>query len=63
MVIYMAVSNDKLELPLVIGDSPKDIGDIVGKSANYISSAICRGRNVKSLGMKFIKVKIDEEVQ
>ena len=40
MKIYMKVSNDKYELPEAIADSPKELGEILGRSRRSINAAI-----------------------
>lgn len=62
--MYMAVTTDKFELPLAIGDTASELGMLVGVSANLIHSSISKGQSGKTRKMKFVKVDIyDEEVE
>ena len=62
MKLYMAVTYDKLELPIYVADSIVELSDKLGIKANNIRSLLCRGRKGckagKSLGMKFIEVNL-----
>lgn len=54
--LYMAVTADKYELPIAVRDTAVDLGKIFGKTANAIVSSICRKRNGRYTGIKFVKV-------
>lgn len=56
--VYMAVTADEYELPLAVEDKAVALGKIFGKSANAVTSSICKGRNGKYSKIKFVKVKI-----
>lgn len=61
-VVYMAVTDDRYELPLAVGDSCRDLGRLVGVDPGVI----CRQVNgaVKGAykkGRKFVKVYVDPD--
>ena len=63
MILYLAVSADKYELPLAVEDSPMKLASRVGKSARYISSCISRKTRVKigeDLYIRLIKINLEE---
>ena len=41
--LYMQVTKDEYELPIVVADSADELGEIVGKSGNSILSLLSRG--------------------
>lgn len=59
--MYMAVTTDKYELPIAIGDTAGELGKIVGVSPNTIHSSISKNLSGKTRKMRFVKVKIDDE--
>ena len=54
--VYMLVSNDKYELPLVVADSVAELAHILGIKQNVISSAISHS---KKKGFKSMYVKVE----
>lgn len=40
MKIYMKVTKDKYELPIIVADSPKELADKAGTNKNVILSAL-----------------------
>jgi len=60
MYVYLSVTSDKYELPVAIGDSPKELGAILGVTNNAISSAIGHNKTGLIRGTKYIKVWIDD---
>lgn len=54
-VIWMAVTPDKYELPVAVADSAKELGMLLGKTANAIHSSMC---NARKRGNKSIYVKV-----
>ena len=42
MILYLAVSADKYELPFAVEDSPMKLANRVGKTSRYVSSCIAR---------------------
>ena len=60
MTLYMYVTKDKYELPILIEDDIKVLARKLKKKPNSISSAICYAR-AKGHRSQFVKVTIDED--
>lgn len=58
--VYMMVSNDKYELPLVVADSVSELARVVGVAPVTISSAICHSKQRRGRSI-YKKVRIMEE--
>lgn len=43
--LYMLVTDDIYELPLVVCDTVKELAQEIGKTENQIRSAICHSKN------------------
>ena len=61
--VYMAVTNDRYELPLAIGDTVSELAQELGVKRKTISEVMChyklyRRRSGRS---KYIRVVIDDE--
>lgn len=54
--MYMAVTTDKYELPIAIGDTARELSKLVDVSENVIYSSISKNLSGKNRKMKFIKV-------
>lgn len=54
--MYMAVTPDRYELPLAIADTARELGKLVGVSANLIHSSIAKKQSGKNRKMRFVKV-------
>ena len=61
MHLYMAVTPDKLELPIAIGDTAKKLAKTLKIKEDTIYTNISRNYSGKIIGMKFIKVNITDE--
>lgn len=63
MKIYMAVTNDKYEFPLLMTDTLKELSVLTGAPNNYICK--CIKHNIacykydKEKGIKFTRVELD----
>lgn len=63
MILYLAVSADKYELPFAVEDSPMKLANKVGKSARYVSSCIAKKTRVqigRNLYIRLIKINLEE---
>ena len=70
--LYMAVTNDVLELPVFFADSAKELAKASGVAASTVLTYICRGRNeeyyrkkdgpgrLTKTKLKYIKVELPE---
>ena len=60
MKLYMAVTYDKLELPICVADSIVELSDKLGIKANNIRSLLSRSRKGyeagRNTGIKFVEV-------
>jgi hypothetical protein len=53
--VYMVVTNDKYELPVLVADSIAELARMAGVKPSLISSAIC---HAKKKGHKSIYVRV-----
>ena len=56
--IYMLVTNDKYELPIVIADTLAELANKIGVRKNVISSAISHSKK-KGFKSVYVKVNVD----
>ena len=59
MTLYMMVTRDKYELPMIVTESTRELADFSGVSLNAIHSAIINKKNNSRKFSKFVKVEID----
>lgn len=59
MKVYMQVTKDKYELPLVIADSPSELARMTGRGKNNVLSTIAHGKTGKIKKPSFISVEIE----
>lgn len=57
-VIWMAVTQDKYELPVAVADTAKELGIILGITTNAIHSCICNARRY-GYKSRYVKVVIE----
>ena len=62
MKVYMAVTNDKYELPLVQRDTPAELASIFGLKKETVLSEISRNASRKNNYYKFVRVIIDDYI-
>lgn len=58
--LYMMVTDDELELPLVVADSAQELADIIGRSVNTIYSGISHEQHGRIKRSIYKKVEIKE---
>jgi len=61
MHVYMAVTPNKLDLPIAIDDTAKKLSETLKIKEDTIYTGISRNRSGIIIGMKFIKVNITDE--
>lgn len=63
MKLYVAVTNDRLELPLIVEDAPGKLAQKLGIKATQVYFATaCKTKNKgKQSGYKILKINIEEE--
>lgn len=59
MTIYMMVTDDELELPLVIADSAPELAKKIGKNVNTIYSGISHEKHGRIKSSIYKKVEIE----
>ena len=57
--IWMQVSKDEIELPLVVADTAEELARKTGKKANTIASAIIKARQ-KGYRCQYKVVEVDD---
>ena len=62
-VVYLKVSHDKYELPLVVADSVREMAEICGVPENNISSLISKYEHGILKWTSFRKVVIPEDME
>ena len=60
--LWMAVEADDLELPLAIAETATELGEMIGVNHKTIRSCFCKQYSGKKTGMRFMKVKVDDEL-
>lgn len=56
--MYMAVTADKYELPVAIGETASELARTLGVSTNSILSSITKKQSGKCRKMKYVKVDV-----
>ncbi len=59
MTLYLQVTADRYELPLIIADSAVEMAEITGVSKDAIYRAVRRG-SVSRGGDRFVRVRTDD---
>lgn len=57
--LWLAVTTDELELPIVVADTVAELARRLGKKPNDISSAWCKKLSGKNWGVKVVKVEVN----
>ena len=57
-VLYLEITTDEYELPIVVAESVPELAKLSGASINAIRSALCRQRNGKLKNSRFREVRI-----
>lgn len=60
MRVYIAVTNDKYELPIVVADSVQQLSEMFGIKYHDIHSLISRNIPAKKKNVKFYRLEIEE---
>jgi len=61
--LYMAVTADEYELPIVVAGSPLELAGLIGKAKSTISPAICKKMVLRVFGerARIVRVGCEEE--
>lgn len=60
MKVYMAVTADRLELPLCVSDNCDEIALFIGRPRSHVHTLLSRG-TVTKRGLKLLRVDIDDD--
>ncbi len=61
MKLYMAVTADEYELPLMVTNSAAFLAETFGIKLNTVYIEIAQGANGKRRGFRFVRVEVDED--
>lgn len=61
MKIYMAVTNDKYELPVAVTTNAAAMAKICGLTEGSVLSSISKGNVCRKLNAKIIRLEIEDE--
>lgn len=61
MTVYMEVTRDKYELPVVVAMSPQELAEKAGVKINLIYQSVSRIQRGHRYGGRFIKVVIEDD--
>ena len=59
MKLYMEITTDKYELPLIVADSVKELALKCGSTPNNIHRYFCHVKHGRIKKPRFIKVEVD----
>ena len=59
MTLYIMVTRDKYELPMIVTESTRELADFAGVRLNAIHCAISNKKNNGRKFSRFVKVEID----
>ena len=62
MQLYLAVTPDEFELPLMVCDSAKELAGIYNISKGCLASCISKGKSGKNRGRKFVRVDYEYNI-
>ena len=54
--LYMAVTADKYEFPLIVADTTRELARVMGVTNNAVSTAICRSIPGSLSGVRYVRV-------
>ena len=60
-IVWMAVSQDELRLPIAIADTAKELAELLGKTENNVKSSASKCKHGVYKNPRYIAVRIDEE--
>ena len=60
-IVWMAVSQDKLSLPVAIADTAKELAELLGTTENNVKSSASKSKHGVYKNSRYIAVRIDEE--
>ena len=61
MTVYMEVTRDKYELPVVVAMTPQELAEKAGVKINLIYQSVSRIQRGHRKGGRFVKVVIEDD--
>lgn len=61
MFLWLMITTDKYELPLIVADSPRELAKFVGVSYQNIKTCIYLKNKGKIAYSKYVKVEVDDD--
>lgn len=61
MFLWLMITTDKYELPLIVADSPKELAKLAGVSYQNIKTSIYLKNKGKIAYSKYVKVEVDDD--
>ncbi len=61
MFLWLMITTDKYELPLIVADSPKELAKLAGVSYQNIKTSIYLKNKGKITYSKYVKVEVDDD--
>lgn len=61
MVLYLAVSKDKYELPIAVADGAEELSRMLGLAENTVSTHISLIKSGKLKRQKYFRVEVEDE--
>jgi hypothetical protein len=59
--LWLAVTADKYELPIIVEESAKQLADKLGITSSTVIASVSRNNTGKNAGRKIVKVNIDDD--
>ena len=60
MMVWMLVTNDKYELPLIVAKSAGELARLTGQRRSNIASAICHAEK-RGARCKYVRVEVEDD--
>ena len=61
MFLWLMITTDKYELPLIVADSPRELAKLAGVSYQNIKTSIYLKNKGKITYSKYVKVEVDDD--
>ena len=61
MTLWMEVTQDDLELPLIVAGSPQELAELAGTNVYCVYKSVSRRKTGEAQKGRFVKVEIESE--
>ena len=61
MKLWMAVTNDKYELPCCVVGTARELSSVYGIRESNMLQSIRNGKGYKKFGVRFVKVEVQDD--